>query len=169
MGIQIVQYHPHHRSIRVGHVNQPLHLVGEVLHGASDRLPIRFVIFGFALVGCTAAFIEAFADNLALFYLSAALAGVAGAGGAVLNFAVLGVYFGRRNFGTILTVFVFVTAFVSGVAPGLFGLMKNATGDWTFAILGVVLLSAVTALPYLFLGTPRSSPSQLLTAAVLKR
>ena len=37
MGVQIVQYHSNHRSIRVGHVNQPAHLVGEVRHGASFR------------------------------------------------------------------------------------------------------------------------------------
>ena len=28
MGIQIVQHHADHRSIRVGHINQPLHLMG---------------------------------------------------------------------------------------------------------------------------------------------
>ena len=134
-----------------------------------DRLPIRFVIFGFALVGCTAVFIQAFADNLALFYLAAALAGVASAGGAVLNFAVLGVYFGRRNFGTIVGVFLLVTTIVGGAPPVLFGVMKAGTEEWTFLILGVALLSAVAALAYLFLGTPRPSRSQLLTAAILKR
>ena len=35
VGVQIVQYHSNHRSIGVGHVNQPAHLLGEVLHGAS--------------------------------------------------------------------------------------------------------------------------------------
>ena len=37
VGVQIVQYHSNHRSIGVGHVNQPAHLVGEVRHGASFR------------------------------------------------------------------------------------------------------------------------------------
>ena len=134
-----------------------------------DRLPIRFVIFGFALVGGTAVFIQAFADNLALLYLSAAVAGVGIGGAAVLNFAVLGVYFGRRNFGTIVGVFLLVTTIVSGAAPVLFGVMKSGTEEWTFLILGVALLSAVAALAYLFLGTPRPSRSQLLTAAILKR
>ena len=98
---------------------------------------------------------------MALLYLSAALAGVVIGGATVLNFAVLGVYFGRRNFRTIVGVFLLVTTIVGGAAPVLFGVMKAGTEEWTFLILGVALLSAVAALAYLFLGTPRPSRSQL--------
>ena len=35
MSVQVVEDHPHYWSVGVGHVNQPLHLVDEVLHGAS--------------------------------------------------------------------------------------------------------------------------------------
>ena len=35
MGIQIVQHHSDHRSIWVGLIHQPPHLVGKVFHGAS--------------------------------------------------------------------------------------------------------------------------------------
>ena len=58
-----------------------------------------------------------------------------------------------------------VASIVGNVAPGAVGVMKDATEDWTFLILGVALLSAVAALAYLFLGTPRPSRLQLLTAA----
>ena len=33
-GVQVVEYQPDHRDVGVGIVHQPLHLMGEVLHGA---------------------------------------------------------------------------------------------------------------------------------------
>lgn len=136
----------------------PFVLVGGWL---GDRLPIHRVLFGCAVVESVGVLILAFADGVAMFHLSAVLAGVGWGGAAALKFAAVGSYFGRRNYGTI-TGIVLSIAFIPGFLAGaLVGLLRYFVDDWTLTMCVVALLSAVAAVAYLFLGNPRPSPSQL--------
>ena len=79
-------------------VTVPFLLVGGWL---GDRWPIRRVMFAFALVQSVAFFLLPLSWSLPMFYFSSALAGIGIGGGTPLRFAAVGIYFGRRNFGTI--------------------------------------------------------------------
>ena len=75
----------------------------------------------------------------------------------------MGVYFGRRNFGTITGVSLLVAyigAFLGGV---LWGFVLHVFG-YTPAILALALAIAAAALAFLFVGEPRPSPLQVQTA-----
>ena len=136
----------------------PFVLVGGWL---GDRLLIHRVLYGFAVVESVGVLILAFADGVAVVYLSAVLAGVGWGGQAALKFAAVANYFGRRNYGTI-TGFVLSIMFISGLVAGvLAGLLINFIDEWALVIYVIALVSAVAAVGYLFLGDPRPSPSQL--------
>ena len=93
----------------------PFLLVGGWL---GDRWPVRRVMFAFALVQSVAVFLQPFSWSLPMFYLSSALAGIGIGGGTPLRFAAVGVYFGRRNFGTITGVSMLV-AYIGSFLGGL--------------------------------------------------
>ena len=98
-----------------------------------------------------------------MFYFSSALSGIGIGGGTPLRFAAVGVYFGRRNFGTITGVSLLVAyigAFLGGL---LWGFVLHVFG-YTPAILALALATAAAALAFLFVGEPRPSPLQVQTA-----
>ena len=135
----------------------PFVLVGGWL---GDRMPIHRVLFGFAIVESIGVLILAFANGVGVFYLSAVLAGVGWGGAAALKFAAVGSYFGRRNYGTITGIVLSLTFIPGFLGVALTGLLNHFIDEWTLTMCGVALVSAVTAVAYLFLGNPRPSPSQ---------
>ena len=92
-----------------------------------------------------------------------ALSGIGIGGGTPLRFAAVGVYFGRRNFGTITGVSLLVAYIGSFLGGVLWGFVLHVFG-YTPAILALALATAAAALAFLFVGDPRPSPLQLQTA-----
>ena len=141
-------------------VTVPFLLVGGWL---GDRWPVRRVMFAFALVQSVAVFLMPFSWSLPMFYFSSALSGIGIGGGTPLRFAAVGVYFGRRNFGTITGVSLLVAYMGSFLGGLLWGLVLPFLG-YTPAILALALATAVAALAFLFVGDPRPSPLQVQAA-----
>ena len=141
-------------------VTVPFLLVGGWL---GDRWPVRRVMFAFALVQSVAVFLQPFSWSLPMFYLSSALSGIGIGGGTPLRFAAVGVYFGRRNFGTITGVSLLVAYIGSFLGGLLWGLVLPFFG-YTSAMLALALATAAATLAFLFVGNPRLSPLQLQTA-----
>ena len=141
-------------------VTVPFLLVGGWL---GDRWPIRRVMFAFALVQSAALFLLPLSWSLPMFYLSSALSGIGIGGGTPLRFAAVGVYFGRRNFGTITGVSLLV-AYIGSVLGGLLWGLVLHFGGYTPAMLALALATAAAALAFLLVGDPRPSPLQLQTA-----
>ena len=141
-------------------VTVPFLLVGGWL---GDRWPIRRVMFAFALVQSVAGFLLPLSWSLPMFYFSSALSGIGIGGGTPLRFAAVGVYFGRRNFGTITGVSLLVAYIGSFLRGLLWGFVLHVFG-YTPAILALALATAATALAFLFVGDPRPSPLQVQTA-----
>lgn len=121
-----------------------------------DRFPIRRVLFGFALVACAGVLVMAFAQTAPMFYFSAVLAGVGSGATTTLTLAVIAVYFGRRNFGTILGMYLFITSTLQLFSPTLFGMAMVAIANWTLTLLIFALGTAGTSLAYFFAGAPGS-------------
>ena len=124
----------------------------------ADRLPIRYVIFGFALTEAIAMMLLAFAHSLPMFYLSGALAGIGAAAGTALILAAVGAYFGRRHFGTIAGMSLLPITILRIITPFAIGLVYDATENWTFTILVPTLASAIAPIAYLFAGNPATPP-----------
>ena len=141
-------------------VTVPFLLVGGWL---GDRWPIRRVMFAFALVQSVAVFLLPLSWSLPVFYFSSALSGIGIGGGTPLRFAAVGVYFGRRNFGTITGVSLLVAYIGSFLGGLLWGFVLHVFG-YTPAILALALATAAAALAFLFVGDPRPSPLQVQTA-----
>ena len=141
-------------------VTVPFLLVGGWL---GDRWPVRRVMFAFALVQSVAVFLLPFSWSLPMFYLSSALSGIGIGGGTPLRFAAVGVYFGRRNFGTITGVSLLVAYIGSFLGVLLWSLVLPFFG-YTPAMLALALATAVATLAFLLVGDPRLSPLQLQTA-----
>ena len=138
----------------------PFLLVGGWL---GDRWPIRRVMFAFALVQSVAVFLQPFSWSLPMFYLSSTLAGIGIGGGTPLRFAAVGVYFGRRNFGTITGVSMLV-AYIGSFLGGLLWSLVLPFFGYTPAMLALALATAAASLAFLLVGDPRPSPLQLETA-----
>ena len=141
-------------------VTVPFLLVGGWL---GDRWPIRRVMFAFALVQSVAVFLLLFSWSLPMFYFSSALSGIGIGGGTPLRFAAVGVYFGRRNFGTITGVSLLV-AYIGSFLGGVLWSFVLYVFGYTPAILALALATAAAALAFLFVGDPRPSPLQVQTA-----
>ena len=124
----------------------------------ADRFPIRYVIFGFSLIGAVAMMLLAFAYSLPMFYLSGALAGIGDAAGTALILSAVGAYFGRRNFGTIAGMSLLPITTLRIITPLAIGLVYDATENWTFTILAPTLASALAPIAYLFAGNPATPP-----------
>ena len=75
----------------------------------------------------------------------------------------MGVYFGRRNFGTITGVSLLVAYIGSFLGGVLWGFVLHVFG-YTPAILALALATAAAVLAFLFVGDPRPSPLQVQTA-----
>ena len=129
----------------------------------ADRLPIRYVIFGFALTEAVAMMLLAFAHSLPMFYLSGALAGIGDAAGTALILAAVGAYFGRRHFGTIAGMYLLPVTILRIITPFAIGLVYDATENWTFTILAPTLASALAPIAYLFAGNSATPPPHTRT------
>ena len=141
-------------------VTVPFLLVGGWL---GDRWPVRRVMFAFALVQSVAVFLQPLSWSLPMFYLSSALAGIGIGGGTPLRFAAVGVYFGRRNFGTITGVSLLL-AYIGAFWGGLLWSLLLPLFGYTPAMLALALATAAATLAFLLVGDPRPSPLQLQTA-----
>ena len=120
-------------------------------------------MFAFALVQSVAVFLLLFSWSLPMFYFSSALSGIGIGGGTPLRFAAVGVYFGRRNFGTITGVSLLVAYIGSFLGGVLWSFLLYVFG-YTPAILALALPTAAAALAFLLVGAPRPSPLQVQTA-----
>ena len=136
----------------------PFVLVGGIL---GDRLPIRRVMFAFAILQSIAITILAFSATLPMLYISAALSGIGSGSGAPLTFAALGTYFGRRNFGTITGVTLLILYALPQVGWVLIPVTAASGEGWALPILIAGLVTALASLAFLFLGDPKPSPSQM--------
>ena len=132
----------------------PFALVGGFL---GDRLPIRRVLSGFAVVLAATMLVTAFAHTLPLFLISAVLFGIGSGAMAVLPLAAVAMYFGRRNLGTVLGCYLCVVNLVGSFSHVVVGLLLSSGGS-TVLSLFFGFISVVGALAYLLMGELRTAP-----------
>ncbi len=129
--------------------------IGSTLIGGhiGDRLPIRFAIFGFAILQSAAVVVLLLAHSMPMILLFALLMG-AGEGRGSLTTAIRGVYFGRRAFASIMGMSMVPMNVLLFAAPLFAGYMFVETGSYSIPFTTVALGSAVGASLFLLLGEP---------------
>ena len=127
-----------------------------------DRVPIRFAVFGFAILQSAAVFVLLFAHSMPMVFLFAVLMG-AGEGRGSLTTAIRGVYFGRRAFASIMGMSMVPMNVLLFAAPLFAGYMFVQTGSYSISFTAVALGSALGASLFLMLGKPGQLPTGVQT------
>ena len=120
-------------------------------------MPIRFAVFGFAILQSAAVFVLLFAHSMPMVFLFAVLMG-AGEGRGSLTTAIRGVYFGRRAFASIMGMSMVPMNILLFAAPLFAGYMFVQTGSYSISFTAVALGSALGASLFLMLGKPGQLP-----------
>ena len=131
----------------------PFALVGGFL---GDRLPIRRVLFGCAVVMASAMLTTAFTHALPLLLVSAALFGIGPGALTVLPLAAVVTYFGRRNLGTVLGCYLCIVNLMNFLSHATIAFVLAAFDSSTILFLLLGSLSLAGALAYLLMGEPRT-------------
>ncbi len=147
-------------SVAENLVSIPFILVGGMV---GDRVPIRWAVVVFSLLQSIAIGLLLLGDTLPMILTFSVLMGIGLGGRAPVDIAIIGVYFGRRNFATIVGIAAIPAALMLAIAPVSVALMYESAGAWA-ALAAAASVSVPGALLFLLLGNPRLSPSQLQQA-----
>tara|TARA_B100001765_G_C19485256_1_gene330935 strand:- start:73 stop:1395 length:1323 start_codon:yes stop_codon:yes gene_type:complete len=118
-----------------------------------DRVPIRYAVFGFAILQSLAVLVLVVAFNIQMVLLFAFLMG-AGEGRGSLTTAIRGVYFGRRAFASIMGMSMIPMNILLFSAPLFAGYMFDTTGSYFIPFVTIAVVSATGASLFLMLGEP---------------
>ena len=148
----------------IDNIHTVVHILFILVGGyVGDRFPLRRALFWFASLHLAAAVALLAANGVGFFFLAAALLGMGTGGVRPLSIAVLGAYFGRYRFATILGIYLIVSQMLSGVGfsvmPWLSYLDINHIGILP-AVMAAVF-AAIGMAAYLWIRDPRPAPSQV--------
>ncbi len=142
-------------------VSIPFILVGGMV---GDRVPIRWAVIVFSLLQSIAIGFLLLGNTLPMIWIFSVLMGISLGGRTPVNIAMVGLYFGRRNFATIIGIAAIPAGLMLGIAPVSVALTYKSAGTQILPLATAAAVSAAGALLFLFLGNPRLSPSQLAHA-----
>jgi len=118
-----------------------------------DRIEPRIVVAGLLLMQGLSLAILLMGQGLVTLYLHVVLFGIAYGGVLVLVPAISLNYFGSRNYAVIMGIATPISAILGTVSPLLVGGVKDATGSYVPAFVGMVFLALVGAV-VVFLALP---------------
>ncbi len=143
-------------------VSVPFTLLGGVV---GDRVPIRLALFAFSLLLPVAVGIILMSDSSPMFFLFSILMGIGIGGRMPLTIAILGTYFGRRNFATIYGISTIPMNIALSVAvPYVACMWASITGSYVLPMATLAAVSAGGSTLCLMLGNQGPSPSQRAAA-----
>jgi len=122
-----------------------------------DRMPIRFVIFGFCAIQSASLIVILLAHTLPMAFLFAVIMGIGFGGRIPLVTAIRGVYFGRRGFASITAIST-VPMNVIVTASALFAAYINYNISFTT----VAIVSLFGSISFLMMGPPRTQDQDAL-------
>ena len=119
-----------------------------------DRIPVRYALIGFGLApaaGVLALSTNSVVGTVAFFILS----GVGNGGRVAPALAIYGVYFGRRNFATLLAIALTVNRLAAAVGATAIGALADAgSGGAVMAVAAILALTVIGVVMYLQAGSP---------------
>ena len=127
----------------------------------SDRLPIRYSLFGFAAFQSLSIVVLTVFNAVWAAFLFAVLMGIGWGGRTSPTSSVRGVYFGRKAFASITGMSMVPMNVVLLIAPLLAGFGYDATGSFYWPFLTVAAVSFTGSCFYLMLGEPQTKAAAL--------
>ncbi len=139
-------------------------MVFQIVGGfVGDRVPKRLALFVFTWIQASGVFLLTFGPpSLAVAYGFALLFGIGFGGRNPLTVSIRGEYFGRSSFGKIMGLSQVPMNLLLLAAPVFAGVMRDATGEYTFAFAVLASLNMVGGAMFLLAKKPRlagSAPS----------
>ena len=133
-------------------------LVGGYL---GDKFAIRKMAFAFSAVLALSVVLLVMTSGTAMLLVSAALFGLGSIGPIAMMFSMRGRYFGRKAFGTITGISIFLASIPAAAGPVVAGAVRDAKGDYDAAFLGLAAVSLVGGIAFLLMGEPSQRPRLL--------
>jgi MFS family permease len=121
-----------------------------------DRLPMRRVAFGFAVLQALAVVMLITAHTTGMLYIFAALYGTGHGGRGPMMPALRGAYFKRNVFASVSGISMVPVNILAFIGPVFAGVMRDATGNYDVPILTIGAVSIFGSCLYLLLGEPPS-------------
>ena len=134
-------------------------LVGGYL---GDKFAIRKLAFAFSAVLALSVALLVMASGTAMLLVSAALFGMGSRGPIAIMFSMRGRYFGRKAFGTITGISIFLVSIPATVGPVVAGVARDSTGNYDAAFLGLAAITLVGGVAFLMMGEPPDQRPRLL-------
>lgn len=125
-----------------------------------DRVPMRRVAFGFAVLQALAVLMLIPARTTGMLYIFAALYGAGHGGRGPMMPALRGAYFARRAFPAVSGISMVPVNILALIGPVFAGLMRDATGNYDASFLAIGAVSMSGSFLYLLLGQPPELPTR---------
>ena len=123
-----------------------------------DRLPIRFVAFGFSALSSLAVVVLVLARNVEMLFLFAVLLGVGIGGRITVTTAMRGAYFGRKAFAAITGISIAPMNVLMFIAAPFAGYLRDVTGSYDIPFITIATVSFCGCCLFLLMGDPAAPP-----------
>ncbi len=127
-----------------------------------DKFKIRTVAFAFSTVLSLSAVVLVLGQGSGIVFVFAVLFGIGTGGRFAIMTSMRGRYFGRRAFAAISGISVLPTSALLVAGPVVAGMVRDQTGNYTAAFLGIAAISLVGGTALLMMGEPTKPPGRRL-------
>lgn len=127
-----------------------------------DKFSIRTVAFAFSTVLTLSVVVLVLAPGSGMVFVFAVLFGIGTGGRFAIMTSMRGRYFGRKAFAAITGISVLPTSALMVVGPVVAGVVRDRTGNYDAAFLGIAAVSLVGGLALLMMGEPTKPPGRHL-------
>jgi MFS family permease len=126
-------------------------IIGKLLSGAlGDRIEPRFIIMSGLTLTAAGSLVLIHASSTLLIYMYAILVGIGFGLVYVCLFTMLGNYFGAGRIRSFLGFLIPIVTLFGAAGPQLGGIIKDLTGGYSPAIIGVAVIAALAAFSMFF-------------------
>ena len=127
-----------------------------------DKFQIRMVAFGFSTVLTLSVVVLVLVPGSGMVFVFAVLFGIGVGGRFAIMTSMRGRYFGRKAFAAITGISVLPTSMLLVAGPVVAGEVRDRTGNYDAAFLGIAAISLVGGLALLMMGEPTKPPGRRL-------
>lgn len=148
----------------------PLEMVFLLVGGyLGDRVSMKKLAGAFSAVLALSAVLLALATGTGMVFAFAALFGIGSGGVIAVIISMRGRYFGRKAFATITGVSLVPAIILIWVGGSVASVVKDGTGNYDAAILGLTAISLVGGIAFLMMGEPPRRPQLLASDGPLEQ
>ena len=127
-----------------------------------DKFPIRTMAFAFSTILTLSVVLLVLAPGAGMLFVFAVLFGIGTGGRFALMTSMRGRYFGRKAFAAITGLSIAPASVLLIAGPVVAGIVRDQTGRYDEAFLGIAAISLVGGIALLLMGEPTKPPGRRL-------